>query len=131
MRPEPELTPTVTRAPALESEELVKEKMFVPAVVPERMVSQPVPTLMAAEVTPVPSVTLPTFRALGLQVEPPEQAVKVGVMETPLTVLVPEAPVVTLRVGEIRRPLVVEVTAAVVASVKAKDATDPVSVPWA
>lgn len=119
--------PTVTRAPALEREALVKEKILVPAVVPERSVSQPVPRLIAAEVMPVPSVTLPTFRALGLQVDPPVQAVKVGVMETPFTVLVPEAPVVTLRVGEIKRPLVVEVLVVVVASVKARAATVPVS----
>jgi hypothetical protein len=73
-------------------------------------------------------VTFPILIAFGLQVEPPLHAVNVGSMDTPLRVLVPEAPVVTLSVGEIKIPFVVLVTAAVVASVKAKLTNDPVSV---
>ena len=43
IKPVPELTPTTTSAPDVFRDELVNEKIFVPAVVPEISVSQPVP----------------------------------------------------------------------------------------
>lgn len=115
-------------APAEVREELVKEKIFVPAVVPVIKVSQPVPRVRAEVLNPVPSVTFPIFTPLTAQV-PAEQAVNVGATDMPLIVLV-AAPEGALIVGEIKRPLVVEVTAAIVASVNASEASDPVSAPW-
>ena len=70
MSPVPEFTPTPTIAPAEETVKFVKPMRLVPAVVPERMVSQPVPTLIAEEVkAPAPdSVRVPTFSPLMVSV---------------------------------------------------------------
>jgi len=127
IKPVPELTPTEVTAPAVETVKLVKPIKLVPAVVPDSIVSQPVPMVRAALVMPAESVTFPMFTPFGLHVEPPVHAVNVGAMETPLMVLVPDSPVVTLTVGETSSPLVVLVFVVVVASVKAREATVPVS----
>jgi hypothetical protein len=79
-----------------------------------KMLSQPVPILIAEEVKFPESVTLAMFTPWTLQVAV-VQAVKVGSIETPLIVLV-AAPAVMLIVGESSRPLVVEAKAPEVTS---------------
>ena len=83
--------------PAVVTEKLVKLIKLVPAVVPERMVSHPVPTLMAVSVAAVP-VRAPILIPFKVTSASPV----VGAMLMMLAVLVP--PVALPMVGVILRP---------------------------